>query len=298
MQLIKHIFLTSSFLFLVAFGSDAQTTLKVVSKSVDKDFVFNAGKHVVVEGEKAEIKVETWDKNIVHVELKLVAKNPDKAIAESELKYFNHSFSEERGEIKLRNFFSASDKPGSELKAEYLIKVPHDCPVRMSNYFGKTDVKDLTSSLDIDSKFGPVNMNNITGKIDVKSRFGDVLGELLNGMVSIETHRSNITLKQLEGSYNIKSKYGIVKIFSDNELLDLNIEAEKSDVYFFNPNPTAFGYELFAHFGDITVPEELKVNFVENSDTQRHAQYSPGPKFPGVFVKITYGDIIVRKTRP
>ena len=298
MRLIKHILLAGSFLILGTAVSNAQTTLKVVSKSVDRDFVYKSGKSVVVEGEKAEIKVETWDKDIVHVELKLIAKNPDKKIAENELKYFNHSFLEERGEIRLRNFFATKKKPGSELKAEYLVKVPHECPVRMSNYFGKTDVSDLTADLDIDSKFGPVNMKNITGRIDVKSRFGDVLGELLSGMVNIETHRSDLTLKQLEGSYKIKSKYGIVKIFSDNELLDLNIEAEKSDVYFFNPNPTAFGYELFAHFGDITVPEDLKVNFVENSDTQRHAQYSPGAKFPGVFVKITYGDIIVRKTRP
>lgn len=288
-------FLFIVFLFGLA-SANAQTTLQVVSKSTNKEFTFQEGQTVVVEGEKAEIKVETWDQPQVVVSIILFAKNPDRAVAENELKSFNFTFEEESDRILIRNYYSGSAKAKSELTAQYFVKVPTDCPVQMSNYFGKTDVENLSANLDVNSQFGPISMYNIEGDIGIVSRFGDIFGELLNGNVKIESHRSNVTLKRLQGKYDIKSKYGLIKVFADNRLIDLNIEAEKADVYLFNPEPTESGYELISHFGDITLPEELKINFVENSDTKRHAVYTPGQQqIPGVFVKITYGDIIVKK---
>jgi len=282
----------------MSFQTQAQTVLGVVSKKVKKEFPFKKGQTVVVEGERAEIKVETWKKNFISVELTLIAKHPQKGTAEKELKSFNFSFNERGDNLVLRNFYASNSKSESELSAIYTVIVPTECPVKMSNYFGKTEVQDLSNSFEIDSKFGPIAMTNLSGIIDVSSRFGDIFGEFLSGNVKIESHRSNITLKHLEGTYDINSKYGIIKIFADNKIIDLNIEAEKSDVYLFNPDPSEFGYDLLAHFGDITVPEDLKINFVEKNDNMSHAVRAPGTQYPGVFVKITFGDIIVKKARP
>ncbi len=287
-----------SFLVLISFQAQAQTVLGVVSKAVEKEFPFKIGQMVVVEGERAEIKIETWEKNTISVKLTLIAKHPQKATAEKELKSFDFSFEDKGDKLVLRNYYANSTKATSELSAVYTVIVPTECPVQMSNYFGKTDVQDLSNSFEIDSKFGPVAMTNLSGIIDVSSRFGDIFGDFLSGKVKIESHRSNITLKHLEGSFDINSKYGIIKIFADNKIIDLNIEAEKSDVYLFNPDPSEFGYDLLAHFGDITVPEDLKINFVEKNDKMSHAVRAPGTQFPGVFVKITFGDIIVKKAQP
>lgn len=287
-----------SFLVLMGFQTQAQTVLGVVSKKVEKEFPFKTGQTVVVEGERAEIKIETWEKNIISVKLTLIAKHPQKATAEIDLKSFNFLFDERGDKLVLRNYYANKIKATSELSAIYTVIVPAECPVQLSNYFGKTDVQDLSNSFEIDSKFGPIAMTNVSGIINVSSRFGDVFGDFLTGKVKIESHRSNITLKHLEGSFDINSKYGIIKIFADNKVIDLNIEAEKSDVYLFNPDPSEFGYDLLAHFGDITVPEDLKIIFVEKSEKMSHAVHAPGTQFPGVFVKITYGDIIVKKVRP
>ena len=277
---------------------NAQTYLKVVSKKVEKSFDYKEGQTLIVEGEKAEIKVETWSENQIFVQLELIAKHPEKKVSESELESFNFAFDKRGEKVVLRNFYAGSEKAQSELSAIYTIKVPTECPVEMSNYFGKVDVQDLTNSFELDSKFGPIAMTNLSGIIDVSSRFGDIFGEFLKGQVKIESHRSNITLKHLEGKFDINSKYGVIKIFADNKLIDLNVEGEKSDLYLFNPDPEEFGYDLLAHFGNITVPEDLKINFVEKSDKMNHAVRTPGNQFPGVFVKITYGDIIVKKAKP
>ena len=287
-----------SVLMFSVFGMQAQTVLGVVSKKIEKEFPFKNGQTVLIEGERAEIKVETWEKKTISVELTLIAKHPQRATAEKDLESFDFSFEDRGDKVVLRNYFAGKTKADSELSAIYSVKVPTECPVQMSNYFGKTDVQDLSNSFEIDSKFGPIAMTNLSGIIDVSSRFGDIFGDFLSGKVKIESHRSNITLKHLEGSFDINSKYGIIKIFADNKIIDLNVEAEKSDVYLFNPDPSELGYDLLAHFGDITVPEDLKINFVEKSDKMSHAVRAPGTQYPGVFVKISYGDIIVKKARP
>ena len=282
----------AAFYFLPATG---QTVLQVASKKVEKRFEYSAGTLVMIEGEKAEINVTTWSKKHIEVELILFAKNPDRAIAKSELGSFNYSFEEDGKTVKVRNYYSGGE-PASELSAQYFLKVPEDCPVEMTNYFGKSSVENLSADLSVNAQFGPINLYNLNGDIDVSTRFGDLYGELLNGNIKIESHRSDVTLKQLKGKYNIKSKYGLIKVFADNRLVDLNIDAERSDVYLFNPEPTELGYELISHFGDIVLPEELKVNFVENTDAMRHAIYAPQMQHvPGIYVKITYGDIVVRK---
>ena len=291
-------FLSSLFILLLSHTSFAQNNLKVVTKTVEKAFDYQEGQTLLLEGEKAEIKLETWSENKVYVQLELVAKHPERRQAENDLESFDFVFDVRGDKILLRNFYVGESRSESELSAVYTVKVPTECPVQMSNYFGKTDVQDLTNSLELDSKFGPVNMSNISGEVDVSSRFGDIFGMLLKGQIKIESHRSNVTLKQLEGKFDINSKYGVIKIFADDKLIDLNVEGEKSDLYLFNPDPSEFGYDLLAHFGDITVPDDLKINFVEKSKNMSHAVRKQGEQFPGVFVKITYGDIIVKKARP
>lgn len=277
----------------------AQTTLQVVTKKVEKIFPFAVDGSVMIEGEKAEIKVETWSRKEVKVILELSSKNPEKQAAERDLAYFQYDFQSKNGQIRLRNFSTEGSKVQSNFTARYEIWVPEDCPVEMSNYFGKSVVRNLSNRVAIRSEFSPVALSNVKGLIDVNTRFGDLVGEWLNGIVKVQSHRSNVTLRNIKGTYDIQSKYGLIKIFADPDLIDLNIEADKGDVYLFNPDPKAFGYELIAHFGSITVPDDLKLQFTENTEKMRHAIFTASQNQQAtVMVRINYGDIVIRDSRP
>ncbi|HMR43754.1 MAG TPA: DUF4097 family beta strand repeat-containing protein [Saprospiraceae bacterium] len=272
--------------------------VQVVSKKVEKTFSYQPGLEVHIEGEKAEITVETWKKNEIKVTLELISKHPQKKTAESDLEFINYIMEKNGARVLLRNFINAGSKPKSELKAKYLVVVPENCPVEMTNYFGKTHLSDLNGGLTVNSQFSPVTMQNLRGNVNVNSKFGDIFGERINGRVKIESQRSDVTLKEIAGAFNISSKYGVVKIFADKSLVDLDIDAQKSDVYLFNSEPSKFGYELVAHFGKITSPEDLKLNFIENTDKFRHAVFQPGNTQASVSVRITYGDIVIKNSKP
>ncbi|MFQ5445419.1 MAG: hypothetical protein ACE5FF_00645 [Saprospiraceae bacterium] len=290
--------LVLSFFLLVGFAG-AQTMLQVVTKTIEKTIPYKNGHEVNIEGEKAEIIVRTWEKNEVRVLLELIAKNESRKVAEDDLDRMNYSTEQHGNMIYFRNYIEKSKNgnlPTSDLKAIYTITLPADCPVYLKNNFGLTYVSDLSKSLRINSEFSKINLENIRGTIGVTSRFGDIYGKRIDGDVTMATRRSDITLHEISGRWNINAKYGILKFFTNPspELLSLNIEAEKSDVYFFDPKPNSYGYTLTAHYGTITVPSDLKFNYLENSDQLKKAIFSSKIGKSNISIKISFGDIVIR----
>ncbi|MCR9290360.1 MAG: DUF4097 domain-containing protein [Bacteroidetes bacterium] len=283
-----------------ATGMNAQTTLQVVTKTIEKTIPYKDGYELNIEGEKAEIQVEAWDKADIKVHAKLIAKHPSKATAQKDLESMEFNADQHGDMIYFRNYVSTPDgesAPESDLSAVYTITLPEDCPLYLKNHFGLTKVNNLTNSLKIQSEYSKVLLDNLSGKISLDSYFGDIEGKNINGDVRIDSRRSNITLYDIMGVWDINAQYGILKLFTDpmQNLVSLDITAEKADVYFFDPNPSFYGYNLTAHYGNITAPVDLKFNYIENTQEVKKAIFSSKLGGKGnVYIKISFGDIVIR----
>ena len=61
-----------------------------------------------------------------------------------------------------------------------------------------------------------------------------------------------------------------------------------------NPKPNFYGYTLTAHYGNITVPNDLKFNYLENTDQLKKAIFSSKIGSSNISIKISFGDITIR----
>lgn len=284
---------------LLANGLWAQTTLQVVSKKIEKSWPYVDGSEVSIEGEKAEIKVETWESNEVKVVVEIISRHPDKKTAEQDIQAMIFKDEMHSDKIYFRNYVNKDLKPESDLSVTYIVTLPEDCPVYLKNHFGLTHVSDLTNALTIVSEFSKIFLNNLKGNIGVTTRFGDLDGEFINGNVSINSRRSDVTLREIKGNWDINSQYGVIKLFTvpypSAGLLSLNIDAEKSDVYFFDPEPGNYGFNLVAKYGNITAPQDLKFNYLENTKELKKAIFSSKiGDTNSISIKISFGDIIIK----
>lgn len=290
------IFIKSFLLTLFLSGSlNAQGIFQVVTKKIEKTLDFRKDYILNIEGEKADIKVKSWKQDKVKVELELVAKHSDKAIAEEELELMQYLIELKGKEIFIRNYINKDphSKPKSNLHAHYVITIPEDCPLNLKNYFGIADIKDLHKPVAVNSEYCKIKLSNIEAEIFVQTRFGDVIGDRLNGPLTIQSTRSDITLTRLTGPVDIKAKYGIIKIDASNSLMDLKIDAEKSDVFLMNPSSETHSFTLTAHYGKITVPDNMEFNFKEQSPSLSKAELNL-PVYEGtVSVKTSFGNIVV-----
>lgn len=277
----------------------AQVKVQSITKKIEKSFTYRNGYEVNVEGEKAEVIVESWDKDEIKVQLELTAQHPDKAIAEKDLEDIKYLADKVKNKIYLRNYLSKKEgepEPQSVLSAKYIIYVPEKCPVYLKNYFGTINVSNLFNSVKINSQFSKIALDNLQGFMDVTTRFGDLIGANLDGEMTLNARRSDVTLKDIKGRYDLTTQYGIVKLWANKDLLSLNINADKSDVFLYNVNPAQFAYNLTAQSGGIDFPNNLKYSTLQNNKEVKRIQFKPVTEYYAtITVSVSFGNIFVGK---
>jgi hypothetical protein len=294
-------FLACALLFGVQETAAQVTIFQVVTKRIEKTFNYRDGYEVNIEGEKAEVQVETWEKNEIGIQLDLISKHPDKKIAERDLAAIKYLAERIKNKIYVRNYISTEEgapKPEAHLSAKYIIKLPKDCPVYLKNYFGIAKVSDLSNRLRVNSEFSRIGLQNLKGIIDVKTRFGDLQGRHLDGIMAINSRRSDIVLRDLKGKLDIEAFYGTIELFEFEGISHLNILAEKTDIFLFDSNLQAYGYSLTSNFGKIDYPGDLRFQVLEPSENLKKIEFKPSKEFyPNITITISFGDVHLEKEK-
>ncbi len=287
----------------LAAGLLAQTTkLHVVTKRLEKTFEYREGYEVNIEGEKADVSIETWANPEIALTVEFSARHPKKAVAEADVEKIKYLAERVRNKIYIRNYISIQKgeaKPQSNLSARYVIRVPEDCPVYLKNYFGTANVINLAKRFRFQGEFTTVGLENVQGSIDLTTRFGDISGKGLDGDVSISSRRSDITLEEIRGRYAINASYGDVRILSASSgLLDLNIQGEQANIFLFDPKLLDYGYALTAQHGQVFFPSNLKLEFLKNTEAIKKVEFQPRAEYyPNITISVTFGDIYLEKDK-
>lgn len=299
---MKRIF-SSALWFLPALllctGLTAQTTYQMITKKVEQTFPYHDGYEVNIEGEKAEVVIETWDRKEVQVIIALSAKHPRQQRAETDLRAMQYQTERVNNQIYIRNYLSVPEgapKPESLFDTRYTIRLPEECPVYLKNSYGVASVSNLVNRLRVNSAFTKLGLDNIQGLIDVRTRFGDLEGSRLDGTVTINSRRSNITLREIRGQFDISAQYGILEIFADQDLIDLKIDAENSDVSLYNPKLGLFTYNIRARDSDLRLPNELEFRLFEEAVGIKRATFKPEQEYSAnVTITIRFGELRLQK---
>ncbi len=283
---------------LISSDLSSQEILEVVTKKIEKTLDYSSDYRLNIEGERADVLINTWHESKVKVELTLLAKHRDLQVARQDIEIITYQI-ERRGKIIfIQNTMKTSedaDKPSSILQAHYVITIPEHCPLNLKNYFGKADINDLKKQVVINSEYCKIKLTNIEGDVSIETRFGDVVGMGITGNINILSTRSDITLTQLKGSIDIRAKYGLIKIDADKSLIDLNIDAEKSDIMFLNPATETYSYNLTAYYGKIDVPEKMDFNFMEKTSTLNKAELRLPSNAGKVSIRTSFGNIVIAR---
>ena len=274
--------------------------LHVVTKKIEKTFPYKLGYELNLEGEKAEVDVESWEKNEIKIILELIVKHTDKSIAEKDLQLVQHQVEKVKDNIYLRNYISTgtgAPLPQSLISAKYIVKVPATCPVYVKNNYGLASLRNLHNQLRIFAKFTEIGLNNISGKMDVNTRFGALVGQQLDGNMTLQSRRSDITLSDIKGSYDIRAQYSNIEIFTASELVNLIIDAEKSDIRLHSPDPQIFSFDIIAENAGLKLPSDMVFAFSEGVNAGiKKASFKPDQEyFANLTIRISFGNLIVEK---
>lgn len=275
----------------------AQTTLQVVTKKVVKTFNYQNGHEVNIEGQKAEISVNTWDKQEIKVEIEFKSKHPERKIAERDIEKIVYLATKAKNKIYLRNYVDNDQgQPASLLSVIYNITLPKDCPVYLKNHFGIATLSNLTNSLRINSSFTKIDLEELSGSLDVNTKFGDLAGKNLNTKAVIQSRRSNLHLYNIQGEFDIRAELGIVEVFAHPMLASLKIDAEKADVFTYFTEPEKIAYNLQALASNVEIPSEVKLTSDNKENQVQHLLYKPKQEIFSLFqINVRFGELKIAK---
>lgn len=252
--------------------SKAQTTLQVVTKSIEKTFPITPT--LVIEAEKADIELITWEKDEIQARIELIAKHPDRNTAKNDLGMMKYVADKMADKILLRNYLvikSNSEKPGSNFKAKYIIHLPENLKVTIQNSFGKVLVQGKYSQLNIKSEFCILDLQKAEGNAKLETYYGEVHSKNFNGTSTIKSERSELFFQQLSGINSINAQYGKIEIESVANLKSLTINAKKTEINLKIPLQN-HGFNIESKYGKMSLPEGFK--WLHNTDDSKAATYN------------------------
>ena len=232
----------------------AQEKIQVVTKTVERSFALEADASLVVRAEKAEVRVRGWDRPEVKLTLRLIAKHPERSVAEGDLSALRYQIDTEGAQKIIRNFFrirEGSSSINSNLQAQYDLRVPQRCRLRLKNRYGNVQVVNLNADLDLTVEFGEIQLDEVRGKVILDVAYGDVEAQRVNAAVTGVAKKSNLNFEELAGTLSLESSYGEIAVTTLDVLESLSIRAARTEVSFATPDPMHYQYQLTTSYDQI-----------------------------------------------
>ncbi|MEQ9426540.1 MAG: DUF4097 family beta strand repeat-containing protein [Cyclobacteriaceae bacterium] len=238
----------------------AQVQVEVITKTIEKSFDYYRSDAVLIRGEKATIKVNTWANDEVKVKLKLISKAVDKATATRELEYQKYLLEKKRDVINLSNYYEVSTRGDlkSVLIAEYEVWVPVFSKLTIINSYGNIRMADKQGEHLITNRFGNIILNNVGGAGTFESYFGDFTAENFTGQNELNFNKTKTVINGLSGDLTMESQLGDITIDNPGLILRLEIKASKSDINIESIDGWEdFNINLQSEFGEVIISDEL-----------------------------------------
>lgn len=253
-------------------------------KNYSKSYSVSAGDKVSFDNRFGELKINTWDKNEVKVDVIMTGKaNTDERAQEilngiriedgksgsgvffkTHIENKNKKYNKEEKE-KYRN---------EGFSIDYTVYMPSKNPLSAKNEFGKTIIPDYSGEIEVESKFGSLTAGDLTNVKKVRVEFGEAtIGSINNGKLNIHFSGKS-TVGKLSGNVDVTLEHsGGVKLVLENNVKEISIRNNFSNLYLdVNKNFSA-NFDISTNFGEFSNKTDFAIA-KQGKDDDSH-----GPKF-------------------
>jgi len=238
-------------------------------REFEEAYPVNAGAVVSISNEfgAGEIRVATWDNQVVRVAAAILVTAESAALAEEiaqavEIKVTPPGSSPPRAEslaeirTVLPDLRNGQGKPS--IQVNYAVTVPRNVGITVRNDFGDTMLAGIGGPVAVDSRYGAVSLRNCSGEVHVRSR-GEfpVQAQDLKKGGTFDLHYARAEFAGIEGFLHVKNFWGSVALRGLNPESNVDVTSESGPVYLQLTEDVAPDLEATVLFGEIESDIEL-----------------------------------------
>ena len=261
------------------FAGDDPDTEK--TKTYTKTYSLQPGDGVSVTNQFGDVRISTWNKNEVKVDVTISARSSSEERAQEILDNIEIEAGKSPGGVWFKTEMAnkgVKGKSNNQYKNEgfsihYTVSMPSANALKIQNSFGSTYVPDMNGEADITSKFGSLEAGNLPKVKSILVEFGSAeIKSIHDGKLVIKF--SSAVVHKLTGSVNAVLEHSnSVKMGVDNSISDLNVKNNFSTLYLDVSKNLGARFEIQTHFGDFSNQSSFAIN-QENEDSEQR-----GPRF-------------------
>ncbi|RYY30760.1 MAG: hypothetical protein EOO04_03895 [Chitinophagaceae bacterium] len=278
LKLYSLLFLVST-LSIHAVGSDNPLVEK--KKTVSKTYTLSPNDLVTLDNRFGELKISTWDKNEIKVEITMTAKGNTEERANDILGRISIDEGKKSNGVYFRTVLDSKNEQRNNNKTykdegfniNYVVVMPARNRLDASNEFGATTISDFNGEVSIESKFGSLTTGKLVNNKQVTVEFGSAeIASISNGELEIKFSRAIIG--NLDGNVVAKFEHcSGVQLNIDNNLKGLVIKNEFTNLQLNLNKSLSAKYNISTNFGDFTNKTDFAISNSDDDDNDH------GPRF-------------------
>lgn len=175
----------------------------VLGQDVERSFSVAEGDRVVLDVERANVSVTSWDRSEV-------------AISAAMAEHLEFEFSQEDGVVTIRA--RDEDRSGrfrwrwGNPLADITVNVPYSQDLNLSTSGGDVEIDRLQGDFTAHTSGGEVNAGDIDGSVDLATSGGRVRLQHASGPVTAATSGGSIQLESVGGAIEVRTSGGRIRI--------------------------------------------------------------------------------------
>jgi hypothetical protein len=218
----KHYKLLIVILLIPFLGFSNDDTFISKQKNIKKTYVVNSNAGIDIDNRYGNITVSTWDENKIDVDISIKVSGGNENWVNEKLSSIDVDITALKSMVtaltKIGNSALKSKGSSNSFEINYVLKIPKNGTVKISNKYGNITTVDLQSNTDITCKYGKINLSKLNGNtnhIQIEYCQNSTIDYIKSGM--LEARYSNLKINTA-GHLNLDTNYSDLSILEGQNI--------------------------------------------------------------------------------
>ena len=267
-----------------------------------------SGNTLNIDNQFGKVKVVTWDKNEIKVDIHIETSSTVKELADKTFERIDVEDKQDGKNIYFKTTHNKGDKKeniscnncSNTMSVDYTIQLPSNTPLNIENSFGAIEIPDYNGAVTLISKYGHLTAGKLAKPQEVSVEFGKADIKSI-GNTDLEFKYSTITIDNLHGNCKLSMSFcSYSKIALDNTLTGLTVNDSYSSVHL-DPAPNLSAtYSIHTSYGSVIDKTDIGIKRTDTPekygpDLNKHYEGKSGSGTVKIDIKSSFGNILIGK---
>ncbi len=265
-----------------------------------------AGNTLNIDNQFGKVKIITWDKNEIKVDIHIEASSTHKELADKSFERIDVTDKHDGKEIYFKTLFNKNGKDdnvkcnncSNTMSIDYTIQMPASNALKIENNFGAIEIPDYTGPVWLTNKYGHLTAGKLSKPEKVWVEFGKADLKSI-GNIDLTFKYTSVNIANLTGNCKLRLEFcGYSKVNLDNGLTSLNVNDSYSSLHLVPAANLSATYNISTSYGSLIDKTNIGITRTDTpekygADLNKRYEGKSGSGAVKIDIKSSFGNIMI-----